>query len=343
MTIFRANLFYFALLIHSLSATGISSEQKQSPAARPEEILVQAKSFTITRKDLDKELGFILRKLDLKLQTLTPVQRKHFEIAALKSVTRRMLLSNAAKEIHAADLEKKIEHQLQEYKEQFLSEDLFLKALEEQELTEQELKKQIADSIRIQELIRQRLPPPPSPSDQAVRQFFDQNKDKLDQPEMVRVSHISVLVPPEASADDRHAKRQALESIRQRVMLGEDFAKLAREISKEKNDGDLGWIARGTLGKEFDDVAFKLKPGQVSEIFATDRGFHFVMVRDRKEARKAQLDQLKPQIEQFLTQEAQLDAIDKLVAQLEKEENVRYLDKVASPTSTSSPSSKKKR
>jgi parvulin-like peptidyl-prolyl isomerase len=79
------------------------------------------------------------------------------------------------------------------------------------------------------------------------------------------------------------------------------------------------------MGKKFDEVVFKLKPGQVSEIFETERGYHFVLVRDRREARKADFEKVKPQIKKFLIQEERAKLIDQLVERLEKEEKINYL------------------
>ncbi len=315
-----------SILIIVNSLTERADGQRTSPVTRPDDVIIRGNSFTIKRKDLDRELVYTLEKIGVNKDALTQEQLRHFEKAAQKSLVRNALLRKAAEEIFIDNLSSKVEAKLKEYRDAFSSEEDFLAALKKQNFTIEELKQQITDSIRIQELIRQRLPAPAPPSEEALRSFFQENKETMDQPEMVRVQHISVLVSKDATAEDRQSKRQALEALRQRVILGEDFSKLAREISKEKDDGDLGWIKRGYLGKEFDEVAFKLKPGQVSELFTTDRGYHFILVRDKKEARKAEFERVKPQIEKFLIQEAQLDSIDKLVEQLEKEEKITYID-----------------
>jgi peptidyl-prolyl cis-trans isomerase C len=300
--------------------------QRAASTARPDEVIIRGNSFTIKRKDLDRELAYTLGKINIDQASLTKDQLQQFSKAAQKSLVRKALLKKASEDLSIEDLSARVDQKMKEYRSAFAKEEDFLAALKEQDISMDELKSQITDSIRIQELIRQSIPQPQPPSEEAVRSFFTENKEMMDQPEMIRVQHISVLVDKGAAEDVRQAKRKALEEIRQRVILGEDFSKLAREISQEKNDGDLGWIRRGYLGKEFDEIAFKLKPGQVSEIFTSDRGFHFVLVRDRKEAQKSEFKNVKPQIEKFLMQEAQLESIDKFVSQLEKQEKIIYMD-----------------
>ncbi|GEK46082.1 SurA N-terminal domain-containing protein [Bisbaumannia pacifica] len=96
-----------------------------------------------------------------------------------------------------------------------------------------------------------------------------------------RVSHIMVTFGDERGRDEAEAR---LEEVRERLAEGDDFATLAARYSDDTSSaeqgGDLGFISRGFFGEAFEDAAFALAPGQVSEIVETDNGLHLVAVTE---------------------------------------------------------------
>jgi peptidyl-prolyl cis-trans isomerase C len=113
-----------------------------------------------------------------------------------------------------------------------------------------------------------------------------------------------ILVDTEADA----------EAALKRIKAGEDFAKVAKEVSKDAADsgGDLGWFTKERMVPEFADAAFKLKEGEISEPIKTQFGWHIIQVEGTRQTAFPPFDQVKGQVEAFVAQQAQADLIQQL-------------------------------
>jgi peptidyl-prolyl cis-trans isomerase C len=141
-------------------------------------------------------------------------------------------------------------------------------------------------------------------TDEALRKFYDETVKGLKPEQEVRARHILVETEAEAKA--------ALE----RVRKGEDFAKVAAELSKDpgsgKEGGDLGWFEKGRMVPEFAEAAFKLEKGQVSEPVKSQFGYHVIRLEDRRDRKPPDFDSVKDQLKRYMTQKAQQDFVLKL-------------------------------
>jgi len=103
----------------------------------------------------------------------------------------------------------------------------------------------------------------------------------------VRARHILFKVASDADAAAKQAAKNKAEAARARALKGEDFAKLASELSEDtgsaKEGGDLGYNTRGKMVAPFDDAQFALKPGDVSEVVETRFGYHVIKVEGVRE------------------------------------------------------------
>ena len=123
------------------------------------------------------------------------------------------------------------------------------------------------------------------------------------------------MVPKGSDAAAKTAARTKAADILNDVKAGKDFAALAKQHSQDpgsaKNGGDLGFFQQGQMVGPFNDVAFKLTPGQVSDLVETEFGFHIIKVAEKQAARTVPLDEVRPQVEQYLqrmNREQQTDA-----------------------------------
>jgi peptidyl-prolyl cis-trans isomerase SurA len=119
-----------------------------------------------------------------------------------------------------------------------------------------------------------------------VQRYFDKfPKDSLPQFN-TEVEIGEIITYPELNKKEKEFYKDKAEALRLRIKGGESFATLARLYSQDpgsaKEGGDLGFFDRQTMAKEFTSWAFKLKPGEISPVFETEFGFHFLEVTERR-------------------------------------------------------------
>lgn len=143
--------------------------------------------------------------------------------------------------------------------------------------------------------------------EESLRAFFERNAGNYRVEEQRRVRHILFTTPDGASADVEAAALEGAREVAGRLRAGEVFATLAAEFSQDagsaQNGGDLGLFARGTMVPEFEEVAFSLKAGEISEPVRTSFGFHVILVEEIHEAHGRGFDEARAEVEQAYRQE----------------------------------------
>jgi peptidyl-prolyl cis-trans isomerase D len=163
-----------------------------------------------------------------------------------------------------------------------------------------------------------------------VQQRYQANAQMYSTPEQVRASHI--LFKTDGKNDAAQMKKA--QDVLAKIKGGADFATLAKQNSEDDgskvNGGDLDYFGKGTMFKEFEDAAWALKVGQVSDIIKSPAGLHIIKLVDRKAAATKTLAEVTPQLEdQIKTEKAQTTA-QKLADDVSKEITAPAdLDKVA--------------
>lgn len=130
--------------------------------------------------------------------------------------------------------------------------------------------------------------------DEELRALFEARAPDLSEPERVRARHILILVPPDATPEGEAEARARAEAARLRVIGGEDFASVAREVSEDlttaPNGGDLGLFAAGENDPAVDAAAFALEPGGLSDVVRSGHGFHVIRVEEKIAAAPASFE-----------------------------------------------------
>ena len=137
-----------------------------------------------------------------------------------------------------------------------------------------------------------------------AKHIYDNTKQRIGPGGLVRPAHILIMVGQKASTDDDAAAKVRIDSIYNALKAGADFAKLAGQCSQDKGSagkgGLLPWIGPGQTFKEFEDHAYALKVGQMSEPFKSPAGYHIILMKDRKQLEP--YDSLRHNILKFIEQ-----------------------------------------
>jgi len=137
---------------------------------------------------------------------------------------------------------------------------------------------------------------------QEIESYYNANVQQFQMPEQVRASHI--LLKTEGK-DEATVRKQAEDILKEAKAPGADFAALAKKYSEDDgskvNGGDLDYFSKGRMVPEFEQAAFSMQPGQISDLVKSQFGFHIIKVVDKKAASTRPLDDVRTQIQGTLT------------------------------------------
>jgi peptidyl-prolyl cis-trans isomerase C len=230
----------------------------------------------------------------------------------------------AAKKVVVPETE--LASHLDQIKKQFPDEATFQKALAAQGTTEPKLKENIKTSLMVTEVLQEEVGPKVTVTDKDVSDFYASNQASFAEGEAVRASHILVAVPKGATPEQKAAAKTKAEGLLKQIKAGADFATLAKSNSDDPGSaakgGDLGFFEKGQMVPSFEQAAFALKTGQVSDVVESPFGYHIIKLTDRRPPHTPPLTQVSADIKSFLTNQARQKETTKLVAELRQKSKV---------------------
>jgi hypothetical protein len=159
------------------------------------------------------------------------------------------------------------------------------------------------------------------PRNKEISEYYRKHRDEFFTPPLVRAAHIVKNVD-EQSSDE--AALEQIRAIRTELEQGADFAEVAdRRSDCPGRGGDLGYFPRGQMVTEFDAVVFALEPGQVSDIFRTQFGYHIAKVYDRKAEGIRPLADVSANIEALLFQQKKQRRIEQYIDSLRAKADIQ--------------------
>lgn len=166
--------------------------------------------------------------------------------------------------------------------------DNFYQHISANNIKHDQIKTDIENQLKIERLINSITGNVPPPTEKSVSKYYEKHPDEFMIPKTIRASHI--VKHPDDDTDMDHIYRQ-MQEIRANIKNKTDFEKMAAERSScPENAGDLGFFAPGQMVQQFEDVVFAMDPGQISDVFQTQFGYHIAMVTDKKDAIQSPLN-----------------------------------------------------
>jgi len=184
----------------------------------------------------------------------------------------------------------------------------------------EEVKADLELQIRVDRLMADGVKDVPEPTAEELQAFYDEHKEQMVTPEQVHASHIVKHID---GFTDKKAAYEAIVGVKMELAGGAEFEPLAAKHSDcPENAGDLGVFGRGQMVPEFEEIVFAMKPGEISDVFLTQFGYHVVKLHDRQDSRTIPLDEVRDAIADEVLRQKRAAAVEAFVDSLKADATV---------------------
>ena len=308
----------FVLMLTSFSALAAEPVITEQKAA-------DINGVVISKKDLNNEYRQILKQRGTPENDVSTEQAIELKKELLDSLIDQELLYQESQKKNIVVSEETVASSIGMVKEKFESEDDYQKALIDADIQGNDLENRIKRRIAINMLVNEYIIRDIAVSDDESRIYYDAHPNDFIEPEQIRASHILVSVDKEDGESKKVAAKEKIEVLQRKIEAGEDFEQLARENSdcpSSEKGGDLGYFKRGAMVKEFEDAAFPLALGEVSDVVETQFGYHLIKVTDKKDAETIPYDTVKDDLQNYLKRQKLQTEVSSLLETLRKDAKI---------------------
>lgn len=324
--------------INKMISDAVASGGSSSSAIALKDPVAIVNGENISKADLEKSFGEALAANGVSSSNLTADQKLQGYRQILDGMIIERLVDKQAADVKVSQDE--VDAQLAKIKKQFPSEEVFESEMNKSGLTMDHFMSNLKKSMRQTKWMQSQVQGKDTITEADAKTFYDANTKEFANPDLVRASHILFLVKPDASPEQVKAAEKKAKAAIVRANQGEDFAKLAAELSEEpgaaQRGGDLGFFPKDKMVPEFADAAFAQKIGSVSATpVKTKFGYHVIKVTDKKAAGTAPYDEAKAQIMTFLQTQKRRQIFKGVIAELKQSAKIK--DNLPTPTASLPP------
>ena len=279
----------------------------------------------ISQAEFDRGFELNKKRLASRGRQIPEEQMATFKNEVLDEIINMELLFQESKKKGIEVKPEVFSNQFTGFKKQFSNEDEYHKWIEENNFTEADFINELKHIIAIRQLIDQEVTEKVKISDEESKQYYDTHPEFFKQPEQVNASHILIKVDENASEAQKAEARKKIQEVQQKLKKGEDFATLAKTYSEGPSapkGGNLGYFRRGQMVKPFEDAAFKLKPGETSDIVETRFGYHLIKVVDKQPEKTLAYAEIKDRLNELLKKQKLETEVDAYIDNLRKDAKI---------------------
>ena len=315
-----------------------------APTINPTGTVVTVNGKAIPGSDLEKEIQGIQMQAARRMppEQLAQLAPRMQQQAVMNLVSKQLLLQAVVdRKITVGDdeIKKAIDDLLKNAPPGQTLDD----ALKQANITMKQFTEQMAEGLSIQKLMADETKKA-AVTEGDVKSFYEKNPEQFKRPETVSARHI--LIKTEATDDDakKAAAKKKAEGVRERLLKGEDFAKVCAEVTDDPGSKSTGGLyenfPRGQMVPQFDSAAFTQKPGEIGPLVETQFGFHIIKVEKHNEAGKVDFAEVKEKLQMFLENQKKQEAAQKFIKTLRDAAKVTYAAGFEPPPEPMIPSAK---
>lgn len=209
-----------------------------------------------------------------------------------------------------------VNEEIERIKANFDSEQEFNDALKRNNLTLNQLRESLKSQIKVDKAIQNEYDKIDT-SDEELAQYYEENRSYFFQPEKRKISHILV--------EDQEEAELLRSQLNEGLLNFEQTAKDKSTCPSAEQGGDLGYIMRGQMVSEFEEVAFSLEVNELSNVVKTEYGYHILQCYGIQEEKQLSLEEAEDNIKNILTNQKQNEAIQSLLTQLREEADIKVI------------------
>ena len=202
------------------------------------------------------------------------------------------------------------------------SKEQFEELLAKEGMTMERYKDMLKDQLMSRRVISREVQSQVKLTDDDINEYYEEHKEEFSTTPLIKTRHILLIVPDMGGEARETVVLNEIRRIRQEIVDGLDFGEAAVKYSEGPsgpNGGDLGEVAPGVMVKPFEEAAFALEPGAVSEPVRTQFGYHLIKVDSKIEAKLRPLAEMKEEVENKIYQKIVVETRKEWILRLKKE------------------------
>ncbi len=313
-------------------ASGQLRDQSAESKSDNDYIVAIGMGITVTSKQLDEAFHLFLSQRKINQEQMPAEAITAIRKDILHQLVTKELISSKAQQSDIERARHEVNQQIEVFIKSYGSKEKFEEHMAKQGTTQKILERDMTEKFLMRNLIEKFVTKPTEPTQEEIEQYYVENEKHFQIPERVDVSHVLISVPVNADDSIKAAKKKMAQDALDRVKNGEDFALVAADVSEDPQSknagGSLGLISRKQLVPEFDQVAFSTKPGELSDVFVTPFGYHFLKVTEKQDARTKSLIEVNAQIKSYLMTKKRSNELNNFIQKIQEEGFIIYYDNI---------------
>jgi len=289
-------------------------------------VVAQVNGVDISGDTISRELKKAVQQYKKRGMPLNADQEKSAAKKLIDDEIGRTLLVLKAKDSGINITRDMLDKRLKEVKAKFRSDAVFEHKLADRGMTLDQYRAELETDLYMDQIIKKEIESKIKIPENETRDYYEKNKNKFASQEKVRASIILLKFNPSQGKAGEQKALKKFESILDQIRNGADFAAMAKRFSEDSlasKGGDLGFFTKKQMLPAFSNRAFKMKAGEVSDIFRTGHGFHVLKVTDKKPAGASPFEAEKEKIKDFLIQKKVSQATRDYIEALKKQAKIK--------------------